>query len=110
MTRGTVVVLGPVGRNFGAGMSNGIAYVIDEDHSLASRCNAESVAVTALNEPEAGELRQLIRAHHERTRSPRAGALLRGWARYRAMFRAVKPRTALLPAPAAAAAEPQVRA
>ena len=110
MTRGTVVVLGQVGRNLGAGMSNGIAYVLDEDHSLAGRCNAESVAVTALQETEADELRQLIRAHHERTRSPRAGALLRSWARYRTKFRAVKPHAVLLPAPAAAAAEPQVRA
>ena len=48
MTGGTVVVLGDVGRNFGAGMSGGIAYVYDEDGTFAKRCNSESVELCAV--------------------------------------------------------------
>src|SRR5438132_8171354 len=50
MTGGTVVVLGPTGRNFAAGMSGGIAYVLDESEEFASRCNQELVALEALDE------------------------------------------------------------
>src|SRR5207253_11473852 len=49
MTGGVVVVLGPVGRNFAAGMSNGIAYVLDERGLLESYCNLEMVGVSGLN-------------------------------------------------------------
>src|SRR5256885_586707 len=49
MTRGVVVGLGPIGRNFAAGMSNGIAYVLDERGQLESHCNLEMVAVGGLN-------------------------------------------------------------
>src|SRR5213075_2707845 len=48
MTGGVVVVLGPVGRNFAAGMSNGVAYVLDEAETFSARCNTDMVAVRAL--------------------------------------------------------------
>jgi glutamate synthase domain-containing protein 2/glutamate synthase domain-containing protein 1/glutamate synthase domain-containing protein 3 len=101
MTAGTVVILGAVGHNLGAGMSNGVAYVFDPDDTLAEHCNHESVAVTAVGPAAAGELRSLIQAHYDRTQSPRARAILRGWEGYRAVFRAVRPHHAV----AAAATE-----
>src|SRR5204862_4153346 len=52
MTGGRVVVLGPTGKNFAAGMSGGIAYVYDEDGRFESRCNKEMVKLFPLAEPE----------------------------------------------------------
>ncbi|MGH7497579.1 MAG: glutamate synthase large subunit, partial [Gemmatimonadales bacterium] len=72
MTGGIVVVLGRAGRNFGAGMSNGVAYVLDESGSLESRVNQDMVEVTALDEQDAELLQRLVREHEEKTVSPRA--------------------------------------
>jgi glutamate synthase (NADPH) large chain len=79
MTGGHVIVLGTTGRNFGAGMSGGIAYVFDEDGSFVSRCNTEMVALEALEPEEAHLVRHLIEEHHERTGSPKAHELLDLW-------------------------------
>jgi glutamate synthase (ferredoxin) len=105
MTAGTVVVLGGVGRNFGAGMSNGVAYVLDPKNTLAAFCNRESVTVTELDPEDEATLRDLIRAHLDRTKSPRARAMLRDWDRYRAAFRAVRPHH-VVAAPARESASP----
>jgi glutamate synthase domain-containing protein 3 len=53
MTAGVVLVLGQVGRNFGAGMSNGVAYVLDEAGTFASRCNFDMVETRPLDEADA---------------------------------------------------------
>src|SRR5258708_21207023 len=58
MTGGVVVVLGPTGRNFAAGMSGGIAYVLDEDGSFATRCNMAMVELEPGPEEEAINARQ----------------------------------------------------
>ncbi|MGE5144775.1 MAG: hypothetical protein ACM3OA_15180, partial [Acidobacteriota bacterium] len=101
MTGGTVVVLGRVGRNFGAGMTSGVAYVLDEDGTLGSRHNLESVTVAALGRREEAALRKLVRLHFDRTRSPRARTILRGWRAFRWRFRVVRARAAVAaPAPA----------
>ncbi|HEX9217380.1 MAG TPA: glutamate synthase large subunit, partial [Gemmatimonadales bacterium] len=86
MTGGVVVVLGPVGRNFAAGMSNGIAYVLDERRTLESRCNLEMVAVSDLNSMDERVLRKLIQQHFHKTGSARARALLAQWDVYRLQF------------------------
>ena len=91
MTAGTVVILGAVGHNFGAGMSNGVAYVLDLDDTLVEHCNRESVAACVLAADEEDQLRALIRAHFDQTHSPRARVILQGWTRYCTAFRAVKP-------------------
>ena len=91
MTGGVVVVLGPVGRNFAAGMSNGIAYVLDERSTLESRCNLEMVAVSGLNTMDERVLRQLIQQHFHKTGSARARMILAQWEGYRALFRKVAP-------------------
>jgi glutamate synthase (NADPH/NADH) large chain/glutamate synthase (ferredoxin) len=106
MTGGVVVVLGPVGRNLGAGMSNGVAYVLDEgDVPLAARCNPEMVVVSDLEAADERRLQTLIRQHYQKTGSRRARAILSGWAVYRALFKKVSPPA---PVPTVAAVEPVV--
>jgi glutamate synthase (NADPH/NADH) large chain/glutamate synthase (ferredoxin) len=93
MTGGVVVVLGTVGRNFAAGMSNGIAYVLDERGELEPRCNLEMVAVSGLNTMDERVLRKLIQQHFHKTGSARARSILGQWESYRPLFRKVAPPT-----------------
>src|SRR3712207_3642389 len=74
MTGGHVVVLGRTGRNFGAGMSGGIAYVLDADGGFAKRVNFELVSFDELDEIDERRLHDLVSEHHERTGSPVAAA------------------------------------
>ena len=118
MTGGTVVVLGITGRNFAAGMSGGVAYVLDEDGSFESRCNMAQVALEPVEEEIAARkgsgagddleshgkvdvrhlgmedeilLKGLVEQHAKRTGSVRAGKILEDWATYRARFVKVMP-------------------
>jgi glutamate synthase domain-containing protein 2/glutamate synthase domain-containing protein 1/glutamate synthase domain-containing protein 3 len=79
MTGGRVVVLGPTGRNFAAGMSGGIAYVLDEDGTFARRCNMGMVGFETPDETDAAELKALIEEHAARTDSPVAQRVLARW-------------------------------
>ena len=79
MTGGRVVVLGPTGRNFAAGMSGGIAWVWDPQQQFADRCNGEGVALEAVGSEYRAELRQLIETHRRLTGSTVAAALLADW-------------------------------
>jgi glutamate synthase domain-containing protein 3 len=80
MTGGTVVVIGPTGRNFAAGMSGGIAYVLDEAGDFPTRCNQEMVHLFPLEkEEEIERVRDLIRRHAEYTKSDRAWKVLALW-------------------------------
>jgi glutamate synthase domain-containing protein 2/glutamate synthase domain-containing protein 1/glutamate synthase domain-containing protein 3 len=79
MTGGRVVVLGPTGRNFAAGMSGGIAYVLDEHGALPARCNMGMVGFEAPSEADEIELRALIEEHMLRTDSPVARDVLSRW-------------------------------
>jgi len=81
MTGGCVVVLGPTGRNFAAGMSGGLAYVWDREGTFSRRCNTEMVdlhPVEAESE-DAERIRELVGAHHEATGSPTAEAIRDTW-------------------------------
>ncbi len=91
MTGGVVVVLGSVGRNFAAGMSNGIAYVLDERVELEARCNLEMVAISGLNSMDERVLRKLIQQHFHKTGSARARLILGQWEASRGLFRKVAP-------------------
>src|SRR5256886_14319403 len=91
MTGGVVAVLGAVGRNFAAGMSNGIAYVLDERGMLESRCNLEMVAVGGLNTMDERVVRKLVQQHFQKTGSARARTILGQWVAYRVLFRKVAP-------------------
>ncbi len=76
MTGGRVVVLGPTGRNFAAGMSGGVAYVLDERGEFPARCNMGMVGFEALSEADRIELRAMIEEHRMRTGSPVAADAL----------------------------------
>jgi glutamate synthase (NADPH/NADH) large chain len=80
MTGGRVVILGPTGRNFAAGMSGGIAYIWDPSRKFARQCNMEMVELEAIGAPgDIAELKSLIEKHHHYTGSPVARALLENW-------------------------------
>ena len=72
----TVVILGATGRNFGAGMSGGIAYVLDEDGQLANQVNPETVDLEPLDKDDIDTIQRLVRKHFQYTRSARADELL----------------------------------
>jgi glutamate synthase (NADPH/NADH) large chain len=114
MTGGMIIVLGQTGRNFAAGMSGGVAYVLDEDDSFARRCNMSMVQLEAIPEEadasETGEiethgrvhfnhlgkadehlLREFIENHLCHTGSVRARTILDNWARYLQKFVKVMP-------------------
>ena len=76
MTGGRAVVLGRTGRNFAAGMSGGVAYVLDEDATFDQRCNMGLVGFDPIEESDAIELHGLIEEHAERTGSPVAERIL----------------------------------
>ncbi|HTX24790.1 MAG TPA: glutamate synthase large subunit [Steroidobacteraceae bacterium] len=80
MTGGRVVVLGAAGRNFGAGMSGGIAYVLDEHGDLRTRVNLQMVATEPLEDAqEIAEVRAMIERHLAHTQSARAAQILARW-------------------------------
>ncbi len=92
MTGGRAVVLGDTGRNFGAGMSGGIAYVYDPDDSFGGRLNREMVDLDPLDETDTQWLRDEIRTHLELTGSPVAEQLLDRWHTEVRRFKKVMPR------------------
>ena len=80
MTGGVVVVLGSTGRNFGAGMSGGRAYVYDPENVFPGRYNNAMIGIERLaDQEEIKRLHALITAHQEQTESPRAAEILRNW-------------------------------
>jgi glutamate synthase (NADPH/NADH) large chain/glutamate synthase (ferredoxin) len=91
MTAGVVVVLGEVGRNFAAGMSNGVAYVLDEAETFGARVNSDMVAVVRLAPADERLVLDLVREHVANTGSPRGQAVLDHWARYGPQFKKVVP-------------------
>ena len=92
MTGGVVVVLGPTGRNFAAGMSGGFAYVLDEDGDFKTLCNADMVSLEPVVDAEDEDtLRGLIEEHLRYTGSGPAGRILSDWKAYLSKFVKVFP-------------------
>ena len=79
MTGGSVVILGQTGRNFAAGMSGGIAYVLDEQGDFAGRCNTEMVGLEQLDASDRTTVKEMIEQHSAHTGSSRAAAFLADW-------------------------------
>jgi glutamate synthase domain-containing protein 2/glutamate synthase domain-containing protein 1/glutamate synthase domain-containing protein 3 len=93
MTGGRVVVLGRTGRNFAAGMSGGIAYVLDEEGGFSTRCNKQMVSLEKLSDPEEiEEVRRMIERHAKLTRSQRAWKVLALWEQQVPKFVRVMPK------------------
>ena len=92
MTGGRVAVIGPIGDNFAAGMSGGIAYVLDREGELSRHLNNAMVEVYDLSEKEyAAELKEMLTLHAEITRSPKAGRILESFDAWLPFFRMVIP-------------------
>ncbi|MSR35668.1 MAG: glutamate synthase large subunit [Gemmatimonadetes bacterium] len=93
MTGGRVVVLGPTGRNFAAGMSGGVAYVLDQAGDFRRRCNLGMVDVEALERSnDVALVRGLVERHIEHTGSTLGERLLKEWDEVQARFVVVMPR------------------
>jgi len=92
MTNGQVVVLGVTGKNFGAGMSGGIAYVLDQEGTFEQCCNKAMVTLQRLSDPfESKTLKGIISKHYELTESARAKVILGDWTRFEPLFWKVVP-------------------
>ncbi|MBI2964327.1 MAG: glutamate synthase large subunit, partial [Deltaproteobacteria bacterium] len=91
MTKGLVVVLGRTGRNFAAGMSGGIAYVLDADGDFARRCNRGMVALESLDDGDWKTVHDLVRRHYDLTESKLAWRVLSGWKEIARKFVRVMP-------------------
>jgi glutamate synthase (ferredoxin) len=93
MTGGKVVILGATGRNFAAGMSGGVAYVLDTAGDFATRCNSQMVDLEAMTDPEEiADLKQLIQNHADYTQSAKAKQVLAQWEAMLPKFVRVIPR------------------
>ena len=92
MTGGTVVVLGQTGKNFAAGMTGGIAYVLDENWDFYQRVNKETVSLEPVEHKyDVAALKELIREHVEATGSPRGKEILDNFSEYLPKFKKVLP-------------------
>ncbi len=92
MTGGTVVCLGETGWNFGAGMTGGLAYVLDENNTFKDHYNPQLVRIVRLKGPEDEDvLKQMIAQHLEYTSSKKAKDILTRWQHYAPLFWRVEP-------------------
>jgi glutamate synthase domain-containing protein 2/glutamate synthase domain-containing protein 1/glutamate synthase domain-containing protein 3 len=92
MTAGMVVILGETGPNFAAGMSSGVAYVLDTNGTFPMRCNTELVEPQRVDDPaELDALRTVISWHRKKTHSWRAAQLLAEWTRMHRLFWRIAP-------------------
>jgi len=92
MTGGKVVVLGGTGRNFAAGMSGGVAYILDEKGDFATRCNTAMVALETLDDEDGSIVRQMIEKHLHYTKSQKAAKVLESWSEMLPKFVKVMPK------------------
>lgn len=87
MTGGCVVILGKVGRNVAAGMTGGLAYILDEDDSFIPKVNKEIVKIQRVTAPVGQmQLKSLIEAHVEKTGSSKGATILKDWDKYLPLF------------------------
>jgi glutamate synthase (NADPH/NADH) large chain len=86
MTGGRIVILGKTGRNFGAGMSGGIAYILDEQEDFSAKCNFEMIELEPLQEDDIPFLKDLIENHVRYTSSQKGRNILANWDVYSSKF------------------------
>jgi glutamate synthase (NADPH) large chain len=92
MTGGRVVVLGKTGRNFAAGMSGGIAYVLDAENDLEKLCNKDMVELERMSEDDKHEVKEMIQMHFKYTGSDPAEWILENWDAASSLFVKVMPK------------------
>lgn len=89
MTGGRAVILGRVGKNFGAGMSGGIAYVYDKDNKLEKRLNIEMAGIQSMNLKHELEIQKYLENHFKYTKSDMAKEILSDWNNHKKLFKVV---------------------
>jgi glutamate synthase (ferredoxin) len=92
MTGGNVVILGATGRNFAAGMSGGVAYILDETGDFATRCNTSMVGLETLDNEDIETIYQMIQKHADYTKSQKASKVLANWETIQSKFVKVMPK------------------
>ena len=93
MTGGEVVILGPTGHNFGAGMTGGMAYIYDAEEMFEQRANPETLVIVPLTQPYwQNKLKELVELHKNRTESEQAAYLLNNWENEVTRFKLVVPK------------------
>ena len=95
MTGGVVAVLGPVGFNFGAGMTGGEVFVYDPGNCFADCANGDTILDFDLDAAAEARVKALIERHHQETNSPRAAEILGSWETARRVFRHVRAKEAV---------------
>ncbi len=91
MTGGITIIIGKTGRNFAAGMSGGIAYVLDEAKNFKKKCNLEMVELENLNSMDKETIHNLLHNHYKYTKSKKAKAILNDYNVYLKKFKKVMP-------------------
>ena len=92
MTGGKIVILGSTGRNIGAGMTGGIAFILDEKNDLEKKVNREIVSIHEMKTPQQEQiLLEIINDYHAKTQSPKAAIILKNWINYKTLFKVIVP-------------------
>ena len=92
MTGGKVVILGSTGRNIGAGMTGGIAYILDENNDLEDKVNKEIVSIYKITNLKQEEiLLGILREYYEKTKSLKASNIINNWSHFKKIFKIVVP-------------------
>ena len=92
MTGGKVVILGSTGRNIGAGMTGGIAFIIDENNDLSNKVNKEIVSIHQItSSKQENILLEIIREYQAKTNSLKAAKIIENWSYYKSIFKLIVP-------------------
>ena len=91
MTGGVAVILGAVGRNFGAGMSGGMAYILDVEENFEAKVNKEMVDIEAPSPADLETIQSKIQQHFNFTKSRLAERIIENWSEYEGKFKKVMP-------------------
>jgi len=92
MTGGKVVILGSTRRNIGAGMTGGIAFIIDENNDLSNKVNKEIVSIHQItSSKQENILLEIIREYQAKTNSLKATKIIENWSYYKSYFKLIVP-------------------
>ena len=92
MTGGKVVILGSTGRNIGAGMTGGIAFIFDENNDLSNKVNKEIVSIHKITSSKQEDiLFEIIKEYREKTNSLKADKIIENWSRFKSKFKLIVP-------------------
>ncbi len=92
MTGGKIVILGSIGRNIGAGMTGGVAFILDEKNDVEKKVNREIVSIYEIKTPKQEQiLLEIINDYHHKTQSPKAANVLKYWSNFKTLFKVIVP-------------------